>query len=93
MRRDTSAESHRINETSGLAASVTKQILDCVGNQTKTRRQIAEETGLPTATVSGLVTPMIERGDLEELAEKKPCPISGRKAYFVRRLMGQYSLI
>jgi DNA-binding MarR family transcriptional regulator len=82
--RTTSAESHRINrlEVNGIAQN---QILTyLLLNGWNTRRQIAEATGISTATIAGLVRPMLDVDLLEERRDKAKCPISGRNAFFVR---------
>jgi len=83
--RDTSAESHHTNQVSGLADSVSDKILNYLrGKQWVTRRQISEDTGISTATVSGLIKPMLDDGILLERSTKASCPITNRNAFFIR---------
>ena len=85
--RDTSKESFLRNRDTGVAMSATETILnfmrtrDSRGNRWCTRREIAEGTGLPTATVSGLVRPLLDNLIIEESEWKRECPVSNRRAY------------
>lgn len=82
--RDTSIESYVQNEESGLADTIGGRIYKfIVANGPVTRRTIATELGLDTATVSGLVTPMIKKGVLVD-DERTEDPQTGRKAHAVR---------
>jgi len=85
--RDTSKDSLAINARKAITAACQNRIRNYLfdgGNQWRTRRQISEATGIATATVSGLVCPMVAVGVLEEGSQKQLCPVSKRRAYVVR---------
>ena len=84
MIRTTSAESHRINRLEVNGAAQNQILTFLLLNGWNTRRQVAEATGISTATISGIVRPMLDVELLEERKDKAKCPISGRNASFVR---------
>lgn len=49
------------------------------------RRQISNALTIDTATVSGLITPMVKDGDLIEMPDsgKRECPITERKVLWL----------
>jgi hypothetical protein len=62
-----------------------------------TRLMIATDLKIATATVSGLITPMLEgegSGEIEESPEKSECPYSPRKTavHWIRLKPGQIGL-
>lgn len=79
MIRDTSIESHAINGHDTKRHIIRQFVRK---NGPVTRRQIAAGLGFETATVSGIVTPLVNLGFLVE-TEKARCPITGRNAYLV----------
>lgn len=52
-------------------------------NAPVTRRQIAKITGLETSCVAGRVNELLMAGQIKELPETMPCPISGRRVKVV----------
>lgn len=85
MRRDSSAEAYQEHELSGEAGTKRQRILNYLAKRGATsRRQIAQALGYDTATVSGLVTPMLkDNGPLIEQGYKQECPVTRRMVYFV----------
>lgn len=84
--RESSIESHYINQALLINQSKGEIIAEHVKRTGWcTRRQIAQATGIETATVSGTVNGLIEDGTLVECPEedKRPCPITGRKVLWV----------
>lgn len=79
MIRDTSIESHALNGHDTKRHQVRRFVRQ---HGPVTRRQIAAGLGYETATVSGLVTPLVNMGFLVE-TDKARCPITGRNAYLV----------
>ena len=88
MVRESSAESHQAYKASGDEKTDGERILEYLGSLKgwATRLMISEHIGKATATVSGLVRPMVRDGVLEESTDKFPCPLSPRKSkvYWVR---------
>lgn len=85
--RDTSAESHAINEQT-INKTLKQKIVDLVAERGPvTRRQIAKILKVETATVSGLVTPLLkatkDKPAVFTELDKQPCPITNRPAYRV----------
>lgn len=62
-----------------------EQIMECIKSHPEgcTRKQISVETGICTATVSGLITPRLVKREVIEAYLKKPCPITGRRVYWL----------
>lgn len=85
MVRDSSAESKRINDAAGITSALEQKIINCLGRRTMTRRMLAQETGIETATLSGAVNRMLAAGRLDEAGDKRPCAITGRRVYWLRR--------
>jgi DNA-binding MarR family transcriptional regulator len=83
--RDSSAEAKAINDNTGITDTHQQRILDHMNGRTMTRRMIASELGMETASVSSSVNALVEQGELFELTEKKPCDITGRRVYWLRK--------
>lgn len=85
--RESSIENHHFNQATMINQSKAQVIVDYVYRYGSwmTRRQIAEGTGIETATVSGRVNTLIAEGMLVECDErdKRPCPITGRMVLWV----------
>jgi predicted transcriptional regulator len=84
--RETSIESHNINQGYGTLDCLTTQIIDWVRKTGwVSRKQISQHFKAETSTVSGIVTPLIEAGILVECHadSRMQCPITGRRVYFV----------
>jgi len=90
--RNTSAQSHAFNEVSGIYTSKKAAILALLNGTEMTRRQIATQLNYDTATVSGLITPLLKTGHLIETAQVT-CPITKRQAYAVTAPKGQLRLL
>jgi len=60
-------------------------IMECIKSHPEgcTRKQVSVETGICTATVSGIVTPRIVSGELIEAYLKKACPVTGRRVNWI----------
>ena len=87
--RDTSAESHAINGHDQKKWRIREYVRlhgPC------TRRQIAQGLGFETASVSGMVTPLVNQGFLDEVG-KGICPVTGRQAYLIESPVEQLRLI
>lgn len=83
MIRSTSIHSHNHFVLIGQKGHITEVILDYLSrNKKATRRMISEDTGISTSTVSGIIKPLLDRGDVIE-GEISPCPITGRKSRWV----------
>lgn len=91
--RDSSAESKAINDQAGITSTHQARILKHMRGRFMTRRMIASELNMETASVASAVNALIERGELFELTEKRPCDITGRKVYWLRRTGEQLQLI
>ena len=75
-----------------------QRIMDFVKLATKgtTRRQISKALALDTATVSGLVTPMVDKDELFQSALRQPCPVTGRMVHWLHHpenMRGQKPLV
>lgn len=93
MIRESSQEAFKAHEMSGAASTKRAKIAGYLtDNGPSSRRQIATELKFDTATVSGLVTPMIVSGDLVEDGWRRECPITKRSVFFVRIPTGQKEL-
>lgn len=89
--RDTSALSHASNAE--LYGSISDQIMALLsGEKELTRRQISIMLHKDTATISGVVTPLLERGLIVE-CDKIACPVTGRRAYALALKPSQLRLI
>ena len=87
--RDTSAASYALN---GME-SLTDDVVAWVGLYGPcSRRQIAQGLGKETGCISGITTPLVKNGDLDEIA-KQPCPITGRIVLFYDTPQEQMELI
>ena len=87
--RETSAISHAQNCHDSKKHRIRVFVRE---NSPCTRRQIAVGLGYDTATVSGMVTPML-KGDFLNEAFTGHCPITGRKAIFLESPVEQLNLI
>jgi len=60
-----------------------------------TRREVSHLMGYDTATVSGIITPLVNAGDLIETPKDCPikCPITGNNAMGVKLNRGQLELV
>ena len=87
--RDTSAESHAIGGHEAKKHRIREYVRL---HGPVTRRQIAHDLGYETATVSGLVTPLVNQGFLDEVG-KGICPVTGRQAYLIESPVEQLRLI
>lgn len=72
-------------DCASILEDCTDQIMECVKSHPDgcTRKQVSQETGICTATVSGIVTPKIRDRELIESVLKKPCPITGRRVCWI----------
>ena len=87
--RDTSALSHSLNCHDSKKHRVRVYVRQ---NGPCSRKQIAVGLGIETATISGLVTPLVRDGFLDEIG-KGQCPITGRKAILLESPVEQMRLI
>jgi hypothetical protein len=76
--RDTSAISHAINHHESLTDDVVAWV---ASHGPCSRKQIAVALGRETGCVSGITTPLVKDGKLDEVS-KQPCPITGRVVLF-----------
>ena len=84
MVRATSAEAYEDRLTSGKHGSDTQAIEQYVlDHGPVTRRMVSEALRIDTATVSGIVTPLVKTGMLVEVEEKAPCKVTGRNAFYL----------
>ena len=74
--RATSAESHALNCHDTIKHQVRVWVRE---NQPCTRRMIATGMGIDTATVAGLVTPLVRGGFIDETGHMTCC-VTGRQA-------------
>ena len=87
--RDTSAIAHAANGHDTLKHRLRVWVRL---NGPCTRRQIAVGLMVDTASVSGLVTPLVRDGLLDEVGKGK-CPITGNQAYMIESPVQQLRLI
>jgi hypothetical protein len=84
MIKDSSIYSHIAFGASGERQAKRDKIREYMaGGRWVTRLMIATDLNIPTATVSGLITPMLEgegSGEIEESPLKRQCPYSPRKS-------------
>lgn len=86
--RDTSAESHAIGGHDSLKHRIRVFIRE---KGPVTRRTVAKHFGVQTATVSGIITPLVNKGLLDETF-KAPDPDSGRNVYWLESTVEQLRL-
>ena len=85
MVRETSKESHQINQQTALFAPIRVRVLEELRTRGLcTRRELAAFMNIETATMSGIITPMLAAGQLEETGVKCKCSVSGRNANVLR---------
>jgi len=77
--RESSVDAY--HDCADILADCTDVIMQCIKDHPEgcTRKQISVETGICTATVSGLITPRLATREVIEAYLKKPCPITGRR--------------
>jgi len=69
-------------------------VANYVKGKSVTRRMIAQGLGLETGTVAARVNKLLKDNILVESEDKKPCPITGKRVYWVScKSDGQLSLI
>jgi hypothetical protein len=96
--RDSSVLSFDQIKAAGVYGEKKEAIIDYLSKTRRgawaTRLQIANYLGFTTATVSGLITPMIEAGDIEENPNKERDPTSPRnsRVYWIRIKPNQKTL-
>ena len=88
MVTDSSAESFDNRTKDGTLPDKKARILKYLENKKcyVTRLMIATALEIPTATVSGIIKPLIAEGELEQGEDKSPCPVSPHHSnvYWVR---------
>lgn len=87
--RDTSAESHALNGHDAKKHQIRVWVRE---HGPCTRRMISKALGFDTATVSGMITPLIN-GNLLDEVYKAPCPITGRNVYWLESRVEQLRLL
>ena len=85
--RDTSAESHALNGHDAKKHQIRVWVRE---HGPCTRRMISKALGFDTATVSGMITPLLNSTPpmLFEI-DKAPCPITGRNVYWLESAVEQ----
>jgi len=80
--RDSSIESYYKRKNSGIELSQKERIIGYVSSKKGwvTRLMISKALDLPTATVSGIVKPLVREGVFFESDEKMTCPESPHKS-------------
>lgn len=88
--RDSSIEAFREHVASGGFATQQALVRGCVrAMQPCTRRMVATETGIETASVSSAVNALVKVGELEESLVKRPCRVTGKQVYYLRTIEKQ----
>jgi hypothetical protein len=91
--RDSSIEAFRHLLASGTYATQQDVVRGCVrALQPCTRRMVASETGIETASVASAVNALVKDGTLEESVAKRRCKVTGRWVYYLRIMARQEEL-
>lgn len=92
--RDSSKEVFRELLATGRFASMTEGVFEYVRrNGNMTRRMIATDLEMETASVSSIVNHLIKHGQLEESLVKRPCRDTAKRVYWVRSKPKQETLL
>lgn len=75
--KDTSAAAHAVNNHQHKRDRVLNYVRE---HQPVTRREISKALGIETATISGLVKPLMNQGALIETGRRK-CSVTGNWVY------------
>lgn len=80
--KETSKEAFRADKMCGQ--SIREEILlYALSHSTFTAKMAAEELGIATATLSGVIRPMVKANDLMRSENKYPCESTGNNAFYL----------